>query len=380
MTLLDRYIARQYLINILTLLVLLSCFVVAIDFSINLEKYWNSKFFEEHKDVGFGVRRALITTLLVVDLWWPRLLNLFNFLNGMVLVGAMGFTLTQLVRHRELVAVLTSGQSLLRVCRPFMVVAIGMTVLQGLNQEFVTPHIAGRLTRDTNELGKKDMGAARVPPTLDVKGRLFYASSFDADNGSLSDLYVWDRDPATSMVTRRLHAASATWNDGGWDLKGGSWESRESGRGLRPKPEAATRFETDLDPTMLRMKRYAIYGQNLSFSQAAQMLRRADSMGTDPEVTRRNRDQLIRASLGHFSSMGASLLTLLIAMSFFLVREPRNMAIQSLKAAPIGIGAIIAGVLGTSAGIPGMPTALSVFIPVMVLAPVAIAMLTRIRT
>ena len=41
---------------------------------------------------------------------------------------------------------------------------------------------------------------------------------------------------------------------------------------------------------------------------------------------------------------------------------------------------IIAGVLGTSVGIPGMPTSLSVFIPVMVLTPLAIAMLTRVRT
>ncbi len=378
MNLLDRYIARQYFINIVTLLVLLSCFVVAADFSINLEKYWNSSFLNEHPDVGFGVRRALITTLLVVDLWWPRLLNLFNFMIGLVLVGAMGFTLTQLVRHRELVAVLTSGQSLLRIARPFMAVAIFMTILQGLNQQLITPRIAGRLTRDTNEIGKKDMGVAQVPLTLDVKGRRFYATSFDADNGTLKDLYVWDRDPQTSLVTRRLHAKSAVWNNGGWDLKDAVWESRESG--LKTKPEVATRFETDLDPTMLRMKRYEVYGQNLSFSQAAQMLRRADAMGTDQEVIRRNNDQLIRASLGHIASMVANLLTLLIAMSFFLVREPRNMAMQSLKAAPIGIGAIIAGVLGTSAGVPGMPTSISVFIPVMVLAPIAIAMLTRIRT
>lgn len=378
MNLLDRYIARQYLINIATLLVLLSCFVVVVDFSVNLQKYWNSPFFKDMPNVGYGLRRALITTLLVVDLWWPRLLNLFNFMNGLVLVGAMGFTLTQLVRHRELVAVLTSGQSMYRVIRPFMAVAIGMLILQGLNQQFVTPRIAGRLVRENQDLGKQEMGVSRVPPTLDARGRLFYATSFNADDGTLKDLYVWERDPQTSLATRRLYARSASWKDGGWELEGGSWESRESG--VKPKPEPATRLETELDPTMLKMKRYAIYGQNLSFTQAAAMLRRVESLGTDPDVTRNNKDQLIRASLGHISSMIASLLTLLISMSFFLVREPRNMAIQSLKCAPVGIAAIIAGVLGTSAGIPGMPTWLSVFIPVMVLTPIAIAMLTRVRT
>ena len=39
MSILDRYIARQYLINILVLLVILFCFVVAVDVSVNLPRF-----------------------------------------------------------------------------------------------------------------------------------------------------------------------------------------------------------------------------------------------------------------------------------------------------------------------------------------------------
>jgi len=377
MTLLDRAIARQYLTNIVILMVILSCFVITVDFSLTLPKYWNSAFFKATPEIS-GVRRGLITALLVLDLWWPRLLNLFNFLMGLILVGAMGFTLSQLVRHRELVAVLTSGQSLFRVMRPFMIVALFMMVLQGLNQQFITPRIADLVTREAGDLGRKDMGSSRMRPTTDAAGRLFYAGAFDADQGVLTDLYVWERDPVSSLATRRLYAKHAAWNNGGWDLEGAVWESRI--RGGPSKPEPATRLETDLDPTMLKMKLYAIYGQNISYSQAAAMLRRIDSMGSDPDVARRNRDQLIRAGLGRFSSMASNFLTLLISMTFFLVREPRNMPLQALKCAPVGIAAIISGVLGASATVPGVPVALSVFIPVMVLTPIAIAMLTRVKT
>jgi lipopolysaccharide export system permease protein len=378
MTLLDRYIARQYLINIVILMVLLSCFIVTVDFSLNITRYWNSNYFRDLPDVGYGLRRVLITALLVLDLWWPRLINLFNFMMGLILIGAMGFTLSQLVRHRELVAVLTSGQSLFRVARPFLAVALLMTLLTAVSQQFITPRIADRVTREARDIGRKELGESRVRPMLDAAGRLFYAASFDADAATLTDLYVWERDPATSLPTRRLYAPRATWTNGAWALERGVWESRL--RGPPVKPEPATRLETDLDPTMLKMKRYAIYGQNLSFTQAAAMLRRVDSFGSDPEVVRRNRDQLVRAGLGRLSSMVSSLLTLLISMSFFLLREPRHMPLQALKCAPIGIAAIIAGVLGTSATVPGVPTAVSVFFPVMILTPIAIAMLSRIKT
>ena len=89
MKILDRYIARQYLINIGALLLILACFVVCIDVSLNLPRYWNTavEYSRQSPSMDSGLRRVLITLLLVADLWWPRLLNLFSFLNGLVLIG-----------------------------------------------------------------------------------------------------------------------------------------------------------------------------------------------------------------------------------------------------------------------------------------------------
>ena len=39
MKILDRYIARLYLTNIVTLLVVLACFIVTIDFSLNVDRF-----------------------------------------------------------------------------------------------------------------------------------------------------------------------------------------------------------------------------------------------------------------------------------------------------------------------------------------------------
>ncbi|MEZ6318858.1 MAG: hypothetical protein R3B49_08915 [Phycisphaerales bacterium] len=74
----------------------------------------------------------------------------------------------------------------------------------------------------------------------------------------------------------------------------------------------------------------------------------------------------------------SNLLTLIIALPFYTTREPQNMVVQSLKCAPISILALMGGVLGASAIIPGLPAAIAVFIPVMILVTVALARSTSI--
>jgi hypothetical protein len=140
------------------------------------------------------------------------------------------------------------------------------------------------------------------------------------------------------------------------------------------------RVGTNLDPTTLTMKRFASYGSNISFAQARRMIGALDSLGEDREQAREMRARLERISLGRVSMMAANLLTLVISLSFFLTREPRNMVLQSLKCAPIGVVSLVGAVVGTSASAPGVPAPLSVFIPVMVLLPVAVAMVSRVRS
>lgn len=379
MKLLDRYIARHYLINIIALLVILFSFVVTIDVSLNFDRFVEGadKLVKSGGGTPSGLRRVLVVLYVIADLWWPRLLQLFNFLIGMVLVGAMGFTCTQLVRNRELVAMLASGQSLYRVARPVLIVALGFTTLQALNQEFVIPKIAPLLTRDHGDAGKKSLGSTSLPLSADSQGRLFYAREFDADSGTLRDLYMWERDK-DGLATRRISAQAATWRDGGWDLQNGFAESRQlsdgGGQAAALTKTPVERVLTDMDPTAIKMRRYAGYSQSLSWRQVRQMLGRPELIDAGL------RERLERIQFGRASVMLANLLSLMIAMPFFVRREPTNMVLQSLKCAPVGIASLMGGVLGSAAGIPGVPAALGVFIPVMILLPIAIASTTSVKT
>lgn len=380
MTLLDRYIIRQYLTNIAALVLIMAFFVVTIDASLHINRYWNiAGDLTSRGDEGSPFLKQLLwTPLVVLDLWWPRLLGLFNILLGLLLVCAMGFTCAQLVRHRELVAVLTSGQSLYRVARPVLLVALGFTLLQAMNQEFIMPRIAPLLSREPRDALQYTMGTTDVPLTDDGVGRLFYAEAFDPDRGTLKNVSIWERDQR-GMALHRINASEAVWRDGGWSLRDPTLVPLMQD-GDQTLEEPPSRIITDLDPTMLKVKRYARFGNHLSFSQTAEILRRLDAIGADSDDARAMRERVQRVSLGRISAMLSNLLTLTIAMSFFITRVPRNMVYQSVKCAPVAVVALVGGVLGAAIPLPGVPTALSVFLPVMILTPIAIAVVTHVRT
>lgn len=390
MSTLDRYIARQYAINVVALLVLLFCFVVTIDVALNIDRFVSNAEnmaraaapgADGQKPEPSSLRTAVITVFLVVDLWWPRLLQLFNFMLGLVLAGAMGFTVTQLVRHRELVGMLAGGISLRRVARPIIVVAVLATGLQVLNQELVLPRIAPLLSRDPGDAGKREWSAFEVKLPEDGQGRLYFARHFDPERGEATNLHIWERDKEGRAV-RRISADRAVWRDGAWRLENprevpldiaATASPQTSADAAAERPSSVTAIETDMDPTTLLVKRYAGFSQSLSWRQIGQMVH---SPLTDEQM----RDRLERVRWGRVSLMISNVLALVITLPFFLMREPRNMVLQSVKCAPVGIIAMMGAVLGSALTLPGLPPALGVFLPVMVLVPIAIAVVAYIKT
>ncbi len=401
MTILDRYIARQYLINTLLLLVLLFSFVVMVDVSINLSRFLRTAGDMVGTEGGQDpVRRAIVAVLLVVYLWGPRLLQLYNYVLGLVLIGAMGFTFSQLVRSREIVAMLAGGVSLWRVARPVVVVAVLLCGLQVLNQELLIPRIAHLLTRDAGSRGDRQVDAFPVRLTVDGGGRIIQAQRFRPATSSLEQVNIWERS-AQGRVTRRISADSAVYEPavgaagGAWRLvnprvtpfafinpqaagaQGGAGGAGGAGglsaaelEVLRTPP---TRLVTDLSPTTLLVNQFKTISQALSWGQIMQVL-------TTPGVRAETSERLLRIGLGRVSGIICTLLSLAIAMPFFLTREPKNMVLQSLKCAPVAIVTSLGAVLAAALPIPGLPAAAAAFIPVAILAPLAIAAATSIKS
>ncbi|MBL0869151.1 MAG: LptF/LptG family permease [Phycisphaerales bacterium] len=380
MNTLDRYIARQYLTNIALMLVILFSFVVLIDVSLNMQRFVENAVVNARAagEELTGLRKFLSAALLVVDLWWPRLLQLFNYLLGLVLVGAMGFTFAQLVRNRELVAVMASGVSLFRLMRPVLVVAGVMLLVQVANQELVMPRLAPLLVRDNMEAGKRDISSFTVNLYRDGGRMVFYADRFEPKSSTMTGLWVWERDKegrTRSLIT----AESATFDSKAqvWRLKEGvSTPVFVTGEvlGAAPgQPKSVDFIKTDLSPTGLVAERYQTYAQNLSWTQIGDLL-------VSPTLDAEVKERLRRIAWGRAANLVCVVLSLVVAVPFFLTREPRNMVVQSLKCAPVAVGSLLGSTLAILAPIPGLPVELGVFLPVLALLPVAIAGATSIKT
>lgn len=373
MSILDRYIARQYLVNILALWAILFSFVVTIDVSINIDRFWSLA--AERGTTPDGppglVRRLTLTLLLIADLWWPRLLQLYNMMLGIVLVGAMGFTCTQLVRHREMVAVLASGQSLRRAAAPILAVALGMIALAAVNQEAMLPRIAPLLTRDHDAAGNRDILADAIPLATDNQNRLLYARQFDAAAGRLSDFLFIERDDR-GVGTRHISGSTAAWDGSAWLCDDATVDPLTDG--AQASTGVAVRVQTDLDPTALTVIQYAGFSQNLSWRQIGRLLEQ--TRGGDRAV----REKLQRTRFGRLSLAFTNLLTLVLTMPFFLQRMPGNTFASALRGAPVAVVSIVGGTLGATAPVPGFPDAVAVFVPVLVLAPLAVAVALNPKT
>lgn len=375
MSILDRAIARQYLANIASLLVIVSVLIVSIDVSLNLDRFTGAARSVHGSEPGPGMVWSVV--LVVADLWWPRLVQLYTFLVGVVLVGAMGFTISQMSRHRELVAILASGQSLWTVARPILLVAAFFLGAQAACQELVLPRIAPLLTRDQGDAGRRALGTSRVALAPDSQGRLWYAREFDADAGVLRAVHVIERDES-GVASRAYSAPSARWDSGAWVLPVGTiiedrstGTRRDTASDLKP---AEFPLRTDLDPTALLIRRFEGLSQNLSSGQIGDML--AQKHRLRPEL----RDRLVRIRLGRVASIAGAVLSVLIVMPSYLSRVPRNMAVQSLKCAPVAIVALIASALGSHLAIPGIPPHVSVFLPTMLMLPAAIVRVSNLET
>jgi lipopolysaccharide export LptBFGC system permease protein LptF len=367
----NRYIARLFLINVLTLLVILASFVVTVDIFINFSRFTRRAaevFATDEGGSATGLRLAVGVVFGVWDIWGPRLLQLFNYILGVVLVTAMGFTAAQLVRRREFVALLASGVGLHRVATPFVLVALGAMVAQAVNQEVLVPRVAHLLVRDAGDSGKRSLAAFPIPLLQDDERRLFYARAYDDETRSLETLLVFERDE-TGAVERVIAADAASWDGGRWTL--------ENGRAAIPQstapPVPVAELDTSLDPLSLKVGRLERFSQSLGWTQISRIIEHG---GLDERAER----SLDLARWGRIAALTSNLAAFLAAMPFFLRRLPQPMLVPCLQAAPIAIGGLVAAAAAPALSLPGLPVWLTAFLPTLLLAPIALALFSSLKT
>jgi lipopolysaccharide export system permease protein len=390
--LLDRYILVRFLVNFLTLFLLLYVFATSIDVILSLDDFVKVARLVVGEESGW-LRFGGELVWLIVHFQAPRIFQFYAYLHGLAAIGAMGFTLAQMVRYRELVAVMASGVSLYRVAMPFIVAVFALNVLQLANQELVLPRLAPLLLRDHAQIGKRSVNEFEVRFTPDGNRALWQAPSFNPQTATLTSPTILERDER-GRTLRRISASEAKWSDeeAAWLLTDGvalmragtpagggragnhGSESRGTTSGgtdslIMSEPVLA--YRSDLTPQILMVRNFNQYASMLSLNQISQMLE-------TPTIA--TRDSLLRFRYSRFSSVLVNLLVLALTLPCFLLREPANLLRQSIMCASLAIPATVGSAIGMMIEMPGIPPAVGVFLPVIVLGFMALFPWTFFRT
>ena len=392
---LDRYIIRQFLLNFGILLTVLITLFVVIDLIVDLDEFTQAG--EAFADDYVG-GRWVATLATIVDYYTPTVLLVYVFFNGLVVVGAMGFTLTALQRSRELTAMIASGVSLYRVAAPLVVTGLALSALTLPVQEFVLPPLAGKLVRKKSEL-KRDRGGQELRPVFYAPAGgndLLSAREFDPEAGVLRGVQIHAR-TADGQTARFVRAREAFWRDrpgagggasgaaaaagnGQWQfLDGVAEEVRRPGDPDSGRRRAVEAYDTDLSPTLLRARQTALYANLLS-------IRELQDLAGNRAVDARRRGRITQTIWSRFSLMVLNGLLLLMALPFFLTRNPGSTLISALRAAGLCIGAWGGGLVMLQLGPDSVPLAalarpaVVAWLPVVIYLPVAAWQLGRIRT
>jgi lipopolysaccharide export system permease protein len=140
MTIIDRYLLRQFIKTFVICYVSLFGLYVVFDAFTNLEGFLH--YAEDHG----GLLRVMATHYSYrADLFFDRMAGL------LVLTAAM-FTAAWMQRHQELTALMAAGISRVRVFVPVVIAAAVIAVGASVNRELVLPNFRDQLSKNPKEL------------------------------------------------------------------------------------------------------------------------------------------------------------------------------------------------------------------------------------
>jgi lipopolysaccharide export system permease protein len=313
MRILDRYIARNFIIGYIIALMVLVGLRIVIDLFVNLDE------FAEHSQLGTWVVFGNM-----VNYYGAQSALYFRDFAGMITVVAAVFSLGKMTRNNELVAVMASGMSLKRVMAPIVLLAVLFGGFLVIDQEFIIPRLANQLVKSHDAVPGEEK--YDVWFMSDGNGSLVCTKKFDEQTKAMIRPTIIVREPIPETIRWRvlgeIQADRATYDGqrGGWELENGRFlkiARNTEQLALNQQPEPMTFYKSDITPKDIPVRRQEKYKSLLSSAQLARLARK----GT------RVRDLAELYSQKHFriTEPIINMVMLMVAIPILVCRDPKAM-------------------------------------------------------
>jgi len=366
MKILDRYIAKSFLIGYLISFCVLIGLRILIDLFVNLDE------FAEHSDLG-----SLVVIKNILIFYGLRSTVYFRDFAGMITVVAAAFSLGRMIRSNELVAVMASGGSLKRVILPIVILALLLTGLLIIDQEFLIPPLADKLARSEDAIPGQESYSVRF--ISDGNGSLIYSQKFEVKTATLYNptIVIRSKIPDTLkwLTVGRIDAEKAIYNPQTrlWDLVNGRYTEKDFTKGAEPKAF----YASDLAPKDIPVRLKSENKTLLSFSQ----LRDLAEQGTKIK----DQAQLYAQIQFHITEPITNFVMLMVSLPILVCRDPKAMKTAVLISFTITGGCLITNfvcrLLATEdVFVGGLIPEFWAWLPVFIFLPIAFIELDSMKT
>lgn len=381
-TTIDRYVLGLFLKNYVLSLVVLTGLWIVLDLLFNFDSFVKPTGTEAEAADGGPFK----VVLDIADFYFYQSFRFFSYIAGIVPVVAASFTLLRMSRFNELTALLVAGVKLQRVAAPIIVASIFINVgLQWVNQEILVPSFIEKITRRHSEVaGDASASARKLDAIHDGQHSLLFASLYtppsDRSPATLDEPIVYIDDTAGRQLIR---ARRATWDAATrqWQLEGGSrFALPHPGQTATSPPTSLDVWQTTLSPDVIALiVNRGDFVDLLSLRRIDQLLELPGAVG---------KIDLLRVREARIAAYAVNIILVILAIPCVLTREPRLLR-QSSVLVFLLVGGCMATVFITQglAGQPRSDPALAVrwpglmaWTPVMIFAPLAFWMFSRIKT
>jgi LPS export ABC transporter permease LptG len=207
-----------------------------------------------------------------------------------VLIAAL-VTFGVMNRNSEIIAIKATGISLYRLIVPIVTMAAVLAVALFLFDQYYLPQANRRQEALRNQIKGRPTQTYLHPeqkwimgpkPLPGEPGRIYYYEFFDRDRNEFANLSVFEFDPATFQLTRRIFAKRAVWNAdaGAWDFESG-WVRDVQGANVTDYRIFLKRAFPELRATPDYFWKEAVPSDEMNFGQLDRYIRGLQQSGFD---------------------------------------------------------------------------------------------------
>ena len=378
MKILDRYVAKNFIVGYVIAFCVLMGLRVITDLFVNLDE------FTENTDVD---RATVIKNILTF--YALNCTLYFRDFAGMITAVAAAFSFGRMIRSNELVAVMASGISLKRIIAPIVFLALLLTGLQVIDQELLIPPLADKLVRSHDDLPGQE--SYDIKFIGDGNGSLINSQKFEVETSTLYNPIILLRRetsrPGIWEVTGRIDAERAVYNsqEGRWDLYTRDPNTGEQlaygvlyeyEMGSRKEPQPIASYPSDLTAKDIPVRRKSEHKTLLSSKQLSELAAQKTSI----------RDVAQLSSQMHFRITDPiiNLVMLMVSLPILVCRDPKSM--KSAVMISFGmtgacfITTFVCKILATEVVFDKVMPELWAWLPVFIFLPIAFIELDSMKT